>query len=218
MKKLYVAVFAFMLAASLSLSAGQIAKSVSKVNTDKNYDKGTVLIFTNLQGPNHHKYGPNSGYYVDNVNFNNQSLAGGFTPSSAVGFADAYAPFGVYTLNGGTGQGSGLCVTLNADSGGIPGAQLDPAGGGCLTQSNGVGLFPGNFAEFDCVTCPSLSAGTPYWIVGTDTNLANQFTWDFTRGLTDLNSPFAFTATNTGNVWTVIGSGFQRMAWEVDGF
>lgn len=218
MKKLYVAVFAFMLAASLSLSAGQIAKSVSKATNDKNYNKGTTLIFTNLQGPNHHKYNPGSGYYVDGPNFYDQTLAQGFSPSSDVGFADAYAPFGVYTFNGGTGQGTGLCVTLNADSGGIPGAQIDPAGSGCLTQSNGIGLFPGNFAEFDCVTCPTLSAGTLYWVVAADTNTANEFTWDFSRGLTDLSSPFAFKASNTGGVWTVIGSGFQRSAYEADGF
>jgi hypothetical protein len=213
-KKLYVAAFALLLTASLSLSAGTVAKSVSKVNRDKNYNKGTTLIFTNLQGPNHHKYDPDTGYFVDGANFNLQILGVSFVPSSAVGFADAYMPMGVYNQGGGTGQGSGLSVTLNADSGGIPGAVLD----GPLTQSNGIGLFPGNFVEFDCVTCPSLKAGTTYWIVAADTNAANQFTWDFARGLTDLDSGFAFSAYNTGNVWTVIPTGYQRSAWEVDGF
>ena len=64
MKKICVAVFTLMLGAALALNAGQPAKS-PKAPYLKNYDKGTTLIFTNLQGPNHHKYNPGSGYYVD---------------------------------------------------------------------------------------------------------------------------------------------------------
>jgi hypothetical protein len=218
MKKICVAVFTLMLGAALTLNAGQVARS-PKAPYVKNYDKGTTLIFTNLQGPNHHKYNPGSGYYVDSSSFNGQTLAQGFVPSSNVGFADAYMPMGVYTSNGGTGQGTGMCVTLNADNGGVPSDTviLDPPTG-CLPQSNGIGLFPGNFVEFDCVSCPALSPGTLYWIVASDTNTANQFTWDFSRGLTDTSSPFAFKASNTGYVWTVIPTGYQRSAYEVDGF
>jgi hypothetical protein len=101
-KKLYVAGFALLLAVSLPLSAGTIPKSVSKTNSDTNYNKGTTLIFTNLTGPNHHKYNPGSGYFVDGANFNLQLLGVSFIPGSTVGFADAYMPMGVYTLNGGT--------------------------------------------------------------------------------------------------------------------
>ena len=191
----------------------QAPKAVHRDSGIRNQSRGSVLIFSNLTGPNHHKYNPDVGYYVDGANFFNQVIAQGFTPSSSVTFADAYMPMAVYTFNGGIGGGTAT-VYLESDAGGQPGSILD----GPLTPENGISKFPGNFVAFDCVTCPTLNAGTPYWIVGTVTDPTLELTWGLVRGITDISSGFAFNQVGSATgPWTVVPVGYSRAAYSAEG-
>src|SRR5215475_5764542 len=74
------------------------------------------IVFTNLTGPNAHKYNNTTGYFVDGANFFHQVLAHGFTPSSTVSFADVLIPMGVYTDGGGDNNAGTLNVYLESDA------------------------------------------------------------------------------------------------------
>ena len=180
--------------------------------------KGNTIVFTNLTGPLHHKYNNTTGYFVDGTNFFGQVLGGGFTPSSTVQFADAYMPMGVYTNGGGDNRPGTLNVYLESDNGGQPGSVLDgplPACNGISNFNDGLG---GNFVEFNCVTCPTLNAGTTYWLVAQDATPTAELTWDEVRGLTDTSSPFAFNQTNNAfGDWLIVPTGYSRMAYQIDG-
>jgi hypothetical protein len=193
-----------------------MASAVTKPKTAKGKvpPRGSIVLFTNFVGAFPFWNGT-TGYFVDGADFFNQVLATGFTPSSNVTFADAALPVGVYTANGGKQYGK-VNVYLATDAGGVPGTIID----GPLTQeyfaqqfTNGRG---GGIIQFDCVACPSLSAGTPYWIIANQTQPTIEDTWDFAD--TDLSSPFAFNQVGsiTGS-WTSIPSGYSRPAWQVDG-
>jgi hypothetical protein len=127
---------------------------------------------------------------------------------------------GVYTDGGGQNNAGTVNVYLESDAGGVPGAILE----GPLTRCQGISNFNdglgGNFVEFDCVSCTTvLQAGTPYWIVATQTNASVQLTWDEVRGITDFSSPFAFNQTgNPSGDWTAVPVGYPRSAYTVDSF
>jgi hypothetical protein len=181
--------------------------------------KGSKLVYTNLTGPLHHKYNNTVGYFVDGTNFFGQVLAQGFTPTSDVKFADVYMPMGVYTDGGGANYSGTTNVYLQSDAGGVPsGVVLD----GPLSQCNGISNFNnglgGNFVEFDCVTCPNLTAGTAYWIVAQQDVANVELTWDEVRGITDTASPFAFNQTNNAfGDFVSVPTGYSRSAYQVDG-
>lgn len=181
---------------------------------------GVNIVFTNLVGPNHHKYNPFTGYFVDGSNFFNQVLAHGFTPTSTVTFSDVIMPMGVYTDGGGQNNAGTVNVYLESDAGGVPGTILE----GPLTRCQGISNFNdglgGNFVEFDCVSCTtSLQAGTMYWIVAQQTNTNVQLTWDEVRGISDASSPFAFNQTgNASGDWIAVPTGYPRSAYTVDSF
>jgi hypothetical protein len=181
---------------------------------------GANIVFTNLTGPNFHKYNNTTGYFVDGSNFLNQVIAHGFTPSSTVTFSDVIIPMGVDTDSGGQNNAGTINVYLESDAGGVPGSIIE----GPLTRCQGISNFNdgfgGNFVEFDCVTCTTtLNAGTTYWIVAQQSNPAVQLTWDEVRGLTDATSPFAFNETgNPSGDWSVVRTGYARGAYTVDSF
>jgi hypothetical protein len=181
--------------------------------------KGNSIVFTNLTGPLHHKYNNTVGYFVDGTSFFSQVLGGGFTPASSVKFADAYMPMGVYTDLGGANYAGTLNVYLESDAGGVPsGVVLD----GPLSVCNGISNFNdglgGNFVEFNCVTCPTLSAGTQYWLVAQQAVSNVELTWDEVRGITDVTSPVVFNQTNNAfGDWLTVGTGYSRMAYQIDG-
>lgn len=181
--------------------------------------KGSKIVFTNLTGPLHHKYNNFTGYFVDGTNFFSQVLGGGFTPSSTVQFADAYMPMGVYTDLGGANFSGTTNVYLESDSGGVPsGVVLDGPLSQCMGISNFNDGLGGNFVEFNCVTCPTLNAGTPYWLVAQQANAIVELTWDEVRGITDSSSPFVFNQTNNAfGDWLTVGVGYSRMAYQIDG-
>ena len=214
MSKRTVRSLAFAVVATLLLATMASAATKPKVATAKVPPRGSKLLFTNFVGA-FPFWNIATGYYVDGANFFNQVLAGGFTPSSNVTFADAALPIGIYTANGGKQSGK-IFVYLATDAGGVPGTIID----GPLTQqywaqqfTNGRG---GGIIQFNCVTCPSLTAGTPYWIIANQSAATIEDTWD--EADTDVSSPFAFNQVGsiTGS-WLTVGSGYIRPAWQVDG-
>jgi len=203
------AVVATFLLASMASAAGKPRTATAKVPP-----RGAITVFTNFVGA-FPFWDITTGYFIDGSNFFNQVLATGFTPSSSVTFADAALPIGVYTANGGKQYGH-VNVYLATDAGGVPGTIID----GPLTQeyfaqqfTNGRG---GGIIQFDCVACPSLSAGTQYCIIGKQAQPTIEDTWDFADS--DFSSPFAFNQVGsiTGS-WISIASGYTRPAWQVDG-
>jgi hypothetical protein len=213
---LFVALTALPLVAQRAPSAvrGRVNPVLQRCGT------GVNIVFTNLTGPNHHKYNPTTGYFVDGSNFFNQVLGHGFTPTSTVTFSDVIIPMGVYTDGGGQNNAGTINVYLESDAGGVPGGIIE----GPLTRCQGISNFNdgygGNFVEFDCVTCTtSLKAGTMYWIVAQQSNPNVQLTWDEVRGITDASSPFVFNQTgNPTGDWIPVGSGYPRGAYTVDSF
>ena len=210
-KFLYV-VALFALTASMAIAQSGPAKAHSSKN-QKPPSHGSVLVFTNFTGPG--GWDTADGYFVDGADFFDQVLAGGFTPSSTVTFADTALAMGIYTPDGSALNGTAR-VYLESDAGGIPGTILD----GPLAQQNGIrdfqNGFGGNVVQFNCVTCPVLNAGTQYWIVAAQFRAPVEDTWDFSLG--DFSSPFAFN--QSGAIlggWLSVGSGYTRMAWQVDG-
>jgi len=176
--------------------------------------RGSTVIFTNFVGA-FPFWDITSGYYVDGADFYNQVLATGFTPSSNLTFADAALPIGIYTLNGGKQSGK-VYAYLATDAGGVPGTIID----GPLTQQYWAQPFTNNrgggIIQFNCVACPSLSAGTQYWIIANQSAATIEDTWDFADQ--DYSSPFAFNQVGSiTDSWTSIPSGYIRPGWQVDG-
>jgi len=214
MSKRTVRTMAFAVALTVILAGMANAAGKPKAATSKVPTHGSKLLFTNFVGA-FPFWNIATGYFVDGSNFFNQVLATGFTPSSSVTFADAALPVGIYTALGGKQSGK-IYVYLASDSGGVPGTILD----GPLTQqywaqqfTNGRG---GGIIQFNCVTCPSLTAGTPYWIIANQSAPQIEDTWD--EADSDFSSPFAFNQVGsiTGS-WLVVASGYIRPAWQVDG-
>ena len=176
--------------------------------------RGSIVLFTNFVGA-FPFWDITTGYFVDGANFFNQVLATGFTPSSNVTFADAALPIGIYTALGGKQSGK-IFAYLATDAGGVPGTIID----GPLTQQYWAQEFTNNrgggIIQFNCVACPSLSAGTQYWIIANQSAATIEDTWD--EADTDVSSPFAFNQVGsiTGS-WISIASGYIRPAWQVDG-
>lgn len=213
MSKRTVRTMAFVAVATLALATFASAAGKPRMATAKVPPRGSTVLFTNFVGA-FPFWNIASGYFVDGSDFFNQVLATGFTPSSNVTFADAALPVGIYTANGGKQSGK-IFVYLATDAGGVPGTIID----GPLTQqywaqqfTNGRG---GGIIQFNCVTCPSLTAGTQYWIIANQSAATIEDTWDFADS--DFSSPFAFNQVGsiTGS-WLVVGSGY-RPAWQVDG-
>ncbi len=203
-------------AVTVTFLLASMASAVTKPKTAKTRvpPRGSITLFTNFVG-SFPFWDITTGYFVDGADFFNQVLATGFTPSSNVTFADAALPLGIYTANGGKTNGK-VSVYLANDSGGAPGTIID----GPLTQQYFVQQFTdgrgGGMVQFNCVACPSLTAGQQYWVIANQSAATIEDTWDFAD--TDFSSPFAFNQVGsiTGS-WIVIPSGYSRPGWQVDG-
>lgn len=214
MSKRTVRTMVFAVAVTVLLAS--MASAVQKPKTAKGKvpPRGSITLFTNYVGA-FPFWNITTGYYVDGANFFNQVLATGFKTTSAVTFADAALPIGIYTANGGKQSGK-ISAYLATDAGGVPGTIID----GPLTQAyfaqqftNGRG---GGIIQFNCVACPALSANTSYWIIGNQSAATIEDTWD--EADTDVSSPFAFNQVGDINgSWISIPSGYIRPGWQVDG-
>src|SRR5215469_249311 len=204
----YAVAVTFILAGLASAATKPVKAPKAKVPP-----RGSVVVYTNFVGA-FPFWDISSGYFVDGSNYFNQVLAYGFTPSSNVTFADTALAMGFYA---GNGNGAGrFNVYLAADAGGQPGAILD----GPLTQQYWVQNFNngrgGGIVQLNCVACPSLTAGTPYWIIANQPLATAELTWDFAD--TDVSAPFAFN--QVGSItgpWSIVSSGYIRSAFQVDG-
>jgi len=214
MSKSTVRTLAFAVVLTVILAGMANAAGKPKAATAKVPTHGSKLLFTNFVGA-FPFWNIATGYFVDGSNFFNQVLATGFIPSSSVTFADAALPVGIYTIGGGKQSGK-IYVYLASDSGGVPGTILD----GPLTQQYWVQQFGngrgGGIVQFNCVTCPSLTAGSQYWIIANQSAALVEDSWDFADY--DFTSPFAFNDVGsiTGS-WLSVVSGYTRPAWQVDG-
>jgi hypothetical protein len=113
-----------------------------------------TVLFSNL-GPGS-SYDPNVGYSVGPVTSTRSWVeAESFTPSMDLRFADAQLPLSAYT------PGIFTNLYLESDNSGTPGSILDTL----LQQSPITTSNSGSIVSFDCASCPTLSAGTTYWIV-----------------------------------------------------
>lgn len=178
-------------------------------------DTGSIVVYTNFFGVNHHGWNHGSGWFIDAPQFFNQVLGHSFTTgSSAVTFADVSMALGLYSSPGGGCCGPHPNIYLMSDAGGVPGTVLD----GPLTQGWGIAKFSdgGDIVEFDCVTCPSLSANTTYWIVANETETNFEDTWDQSHSGDISLGNFVFN--QVGSItgpWTV-ADGLPRGAFQVD--
>jgi hypothetical protein len=198
---------------STAVASAQVPKGVQN-RLDGQIHFGPKVLFSNFTGTTH-GYNGTTGYFVDGANFDNQVLAQGFTPTQDATFADVVMPVGIYTANGGASKGR-INVFLYNDAGGAPGVSIDGplhATSQPLSFDNGHG---GGLVAYTCFACPPLTAGTQYWIVAYVKAAEVQLTWDESN--TDTTSPFDFDQTGSLNgPWLVVGSGFPRAAYEVDG-
>lgn len=180
---------------------------------------GNLVLFTNFTGVNHHHWNRSNGYFLDAPQFFNQVVGEAFVAGSSATFSDTILPLGLYVSPGGGCCGPHPNVYLMSDSGNGtgPSAVLD----GPLTQQWGISKFSdgSDLVEFDCVTCPTLSEGTMYWIVGQETETNFELTWDFARG--DIANGNNFVFNQEGSITPAGGwlqvDGFNRSAFSVEG-
>ena len=158
-----------------------------------------VLVFSNFGAGG--TFNTGAGWTIGPTAFGPQVIANSFTPSTTVLFSDAQlaiTSFGGTTAN----------VYLETDSGGVPGAIIDT-----LTQNGAIGS-PG-VVTWECAQCPSLSAGTQYWLVAQEGN--GETAWNYSNSD---QTPFAFdtSGTPTGPWSTFTPPPTRpRSAFEIDG-
>lgn len=210
-RKVLIVAGVVVLTVAMSSAATKKAKGV-RLNVPPT--RGSIVLFTNFVGA-YPFWDVTSGYFVDGPNFFNQVLATGFKATSNVTFADTALPLGIYVTGGSVKNGK-VTVYLESDAGGAPGSIID----GPLTQGYWVQQFEngkgGGMVQFNCVTCPSLSSGSSYWVVAQQTQAPVEDTWDFATN--DFSSPFAFNQIGSATgPWYVIPSGYVRPGWQADG-
>jgi hypothetical protein len=178
-------------------------------------DVGSIVVYTNFFGVNHHGWNHGSGWFVDAPEFFNQVLGHSFkTGASSVTFADTSLALGLYSSPGHGCCGPHPNIYLMSDAGGVPGTVLD----GPLTQLWGIAKFSdgGDIVEFDCVTCPTLSPNTTYWIVANETEANFEDTWDQSHSGDISSGNFVFNQVGSiSGPWTV-ADGLPRGAFQVD--
>ena len=127
-----------------------------------------------------------------------------FIPSETVTLTNAN--LGLYQLSS---ANTPLTVYIESSVSGHPGAILDT-----LTQ---VGTFNGNAAvvNYTCSTCSVLVAGTPYFIVGQQTDPTQLTAWSYSP-TTSGNWFYDSTDSATGP-WTAATTGHQFSAFDVNG-
>jgi len=121
-----------------------------------------------------------------------------FTPSSGFQFTDAQLAL---ESSGGTSAD----VYLESDASGSPGSILDT-----LVEQSPIIGGSGSLITFDCASCPTLTAGTTYWIVATAGAVAS---WDL-NDTGENGGAYNYSGSPTGP-WN--GSGLPTPAFEVDG-
>ena len=118
---------------------------------------GSIAVFSNL-GPGQ-SFNTQQGWEIDGGITGDQVIANAFTPAADVDLTQAQLALGS-TLGLDT-----MDLYLESDSSGAPGAVLAE-----LTLQGSIGAFTppdggGALVTYTCTSCPTLAAGTQYWLV-----------------------------------------------------
>lgn len=133
--------------------------------------------------------------------------------------AFSFAPSETATLTGAdlaltalSGSATPLNVYIESNSGGAPGTILDT-----LTQTGSYSAYPTTaVVNFTCSgICSTLDAGTTYWIVGQQTDAANQTGWLYS--LADTGTWFYNEVNSATGPWTTATAGNNFSAFDVTG-
>ena len=141
-----------------------------------------------------------------------QVVAEQFTPSVSASFSDALLPLGLVS---GTNQ---VSVYLETNASGLPGTILEQIN---VTGLPTVTFPPGGGSVFTAASVlhPTLTAGTPYWLVAVALNADTFAVWDLNSTGDTINGSNAALndlASATGP-WTLATAGQVRNAFEIDG-
>lgn len=140
---------------------------------------------------------------VTGANFGGVSYAMPFTASATADLVDA-------SLALGNNFGSNaLTVDVESDSSGNPGSIL-----GALTLEATIpsASFPG-LVTFDCTSgCPTLTSGTPYWLVASEPDPNTTIGWF------QSNSDVGTVEFNVGSGWVTASTDDTIGAFQLDGF
>jgi hypothetical protein len=162
-------------------------------------------------------FDPANGWEVDGGVAGGQQIAVQFTPDSTSDLNYVELAVGIqFTAL----SESPLSVSLSADAGGLPGADLSDLS---LADSGLAPFPPGGLAAYVCSSCPTLTAGTPYWIVASVPNLSTDYfnslvswNWNTTNDFAS-GSNFAFNDTQSNPGWQLAAAGSElRPAFEVN--
>jgi hypothetical protein len=144
-------------------------------------------------------------------------LAVAFTSAQAVIFEDARLPLGIIFSNLAV---SPLGVYLAASVDELPGADIANLS---LESGQRIGAWPpGNLVTFGCTACPTLTAGTQYWLVVDIPDLNENYfesqaawNWNVTQNYSNgLN--FVYNDTQFGTGWLYRATSELRPAFEID--
>lgn len=149
------------------------------------------------------QYDTANGYFVDGSNFFNQVLASPFTSSTTATMTDAVLALGNFA-----GNNNPINVFVESDAGGMPGSIL-----ATLTQNGTITPFGsgGSLITFTCSSCPTIQAGTAYWLVAGETDPNTEQAWMFAFNDTANNIAFNQVGSPTGpwNLFFGTDVGFQ---------
>ncbi|MGC9951730.1 MAG: hypothetical protein ABSF64_35725 [Bryobacteraceae bacterium] len=175
----------------------------------------STIIAGNLGSPP--LFNPRNGWTVDGGVEAGQMLAVAFTSAQAVIFEDARLPLGIIFSNLAV---SPLGVYLAASVDELPGADIANLS---LESGQRIGAWPpGNLVTFGCTACPTLTAGTQYWLVVDIPDLNENYfesqaawNWNVTQNYSNgLN--FVYNDTQFGTGWLYRATSELRPAFEID--
>jgi hypothetical protein len=110
------------------------------------------------------------------------------------------------------GSSTPLNLFIESNSGGMPGTILDT-----LTQTGSIPIYPTTaVVNFACSgACSTLNAGTTYWIVGQQSNTANDTAWLWS--FSDTGNWFFNQTDSATGPWSVATAGNTFSAFDVTG-
>ncbi len=166
-----------------------------------------TTIFTNLGTGG--SFSNTSFFAVGNFKGEGNNLASGmlFMPLTTANLTDA-----VLALGNLAGDNNTLTVDLESDNSGQPGAILATfTQQGTIAPSSSPGLV-----TFDCSgTCPTLTSGTAYWLVATETDPNSSQGWFFSNS--DVGTVVTNNSGSATGPWQQTFSGQTISAFQVDG-
>ena len=191
----------------LPISCFSLCLGVSVINP-ASARAGTIAVYSNLGAGQ--SFNTAQGWEIDGGIATDQVIANAFMTSITATLSGVQLALGsIVGLNG-------MDVYLESDSGGVPGLVVTQ-----LIQQGSIAAFTsaggGGLVTYTCAACPSLVAGTQYWVVAfeSDPNTMIEWNWNSTDEV-GTGSNFAYN--NSGGLsgpWSQ-DTGDARGAFEVD--